>query len=308
MQRLLTTVTIGGLLIATAAAFAITERLKLTKSAVYGTKVSKRLSPTCGCAHGRVHVVFKLRRRDDITVTVLDARKQEVALLAAQTFPRGLVQLRWNGRTDAGARAPDGLYRVEIHLAGQHQTILLPNQIVLDTTSPGVVSIAPNRQEFSPDGDKQADTVHFSYTLTKPARLLLFFDGARIVKSYHHRLQGGVDWNGKVDGRSLPAGSYTLYAGAVDEFGNSTPVAQRARVHIEIRYIALASARVLASAGSRFEIGVSTDARRYHWKLGARKGVAAGPLLQLRAPSKKGRYTLLVEERGHLSRASVIVR
>ena len=37
MQRLLTTVTLVGLLVATAAAFAITERLKLTKSAVYGT-------------------------------------------------------------------------------------------------------------------------------------------------------------------------------------------------------------------------------------------------------------------------------
>ena len=42
LQRLLTTATLVGLLVATAAAFAITERLKLTKSPIYGTRVSRR--------------------------------------------------------------------------------------------------------------------------------------------------------------------------------------------------------------------------------------------------------------------------
>jgi len=41
LQRVLTTVTLLGLLVATAAAFAITEHLKLIKSPVYGTLVSK---------------------------------------------------------------------------------------------------------------------------------------------------------------------------------------------------------------------------------------------------------------------------
>src|SRR5262249_44298443 len=146
------------------------------------------------------------------------------------------------------------------------------------------------------------------YTMSKAARLQLYFDGERIVKSHRHGMQGGVDWNGSVDGRTLPPGSYTLEAGAVDEFGNSTPIAQRTRVHVEIRYIQLAASHIVAHHGSRFAIGVSTDATRYHWKLGARKGVTAGPLLQLRAPTAKGRYTLLVEEHGHLSRAAVSVK
>jgi hypothetical protein len=37
LQRLLTTATLVGLLVATAAAFAVTERLKLTKSPIFGT-------------------------------------------------------------------------------------------------------------------------------------------------------------------------------------------------------------------------------------------------------------------------------
>jgi len=43
LQRVLTTVTLLGLLVATAAAFVITEHLKLTKSAHFGPVVPKVL-------------------------------------------------------------------------------------------------------------------------------------------------------------------------------------------------------------------------------------------------------------------------
>ena len=61
MQRLLTSAALVALLVATAAAFAITERLKLTKSAIYGTNVSKTFSPTCACKSKRADVAFVLR-------------------------------------------------------------------------------------------------------------------------------------------------------------------------------------------------------------------------------------------------------
>ena len=148
MQRLLTTFTLVGLLVATAAAFAITERLKLTRSAVYGTNVSTSLSPTCGCVYRRATIFFKLRRPDDITVTVLSSRGQDVALLAARSYPRGPVTLQWNGRDDINRRVPDGTYRIRIHLAGQHQTIEFPNRIQLDTTD--TVASASRSASVSP--------------------------------------------------------------------------------------------------------------------------------------------------------------
>jgi hypothetical protein len=309
LQRLLTTATIAGLLIATAAAFAITERLKLTKSAVYGTHVSTRLSPTCGCARGKATIFFKLRRRDHITVTVVNARKDEVALLSDVTAPAGPVRLRWDGGTDADTRAPDGVYYARIHLAAQHQTITLPNPMLLDTKPPLVLSVKANRVQFSPDRDRQADYVRLTYRLSKPAHLLLFLDGKRILGPTHsHGADGSVSWHGNAHGATLPAGFYTLEIGALDQAGNSTPVAARVGVTVEIRYIALAAHRIVVHAGSRFEIGVSTDAKSYAWKLGAHKGRAAGPVLRLRAPRQRGLYTLLVEERGHLDRARVIVR
>lgn len=309
MQRLLTTATIGGLLIATAAAFAITERLKLTKSTVYGTHVSSRLSPTCGCARGKATIGFKLRRRDDLTVSILNARKEEISLVAAGSYPRGSVRLRWNGRTDGGMRAPDGSYRVRIHLAAAHQTIDLPNRIALDTRPPEIVSLEKNRDAFSPDGDHQADFVRLTYKLSKPAHLVVFLGGRRILgPTYRHPASGSLSWDGKVGGVPLRPGAYTLQVGAVDQFGNSSPVQERRRVRVEIRYIAIAARRIVARAGSRFVIGISTDAKRYAWKLGKETGRSGSPVLRVRAPSRRGRYTLVVEEHGHLDRAAVIVR
>lgn len=308
MQRLLTTATLVGLLIATAAAFAITEKLKLTKSAVYGTQVSRGLSPTCGCARGRARIFFKLRRPDYITVAVLNARKQEVTLLAAQDYPRGPLTLKWNGRDAAGRRAPDGTYRVQIHLSGQHQTIELPNRIQLDTKPPQVLSVLENRQFFSPDGDHQSDFVRLTYTLSKPAHVLLYLDGTRIHRQYRAQVKGSISWFGDGPGGLLEPGAYTLELGAVDVNGNTTPVALRSRVRVTIRYITLANTRIVARAGRPFEIGVSTDAKRYSWQLGRRHGQVLSSVLRLRAPTTRGRYTLTVSEHGHVSRAAVFVR
>jgi hypothetical protein len=307
LQRLLTTATIVGLLIATAAAFAITERLKLTKSAVYGTLVSPALSPVCRCDTARATIFFKLRRADDVTVSILTADKGQVATLAARHLPRGPVALQWNGHNDANARVADGTYRVRIHLANQHQTIDLPNRILLDTKAPEIVSAVPNRDIFSPDKDHQADFVRIEYELSKQAHVALYL-GSTLVLYSKARIKGSVRWYGTTPTGPLKPGTYTLTVGATDLTGNSTPVAKRARMRLEIRFIQLASARIVAHAGKPFVIGVSTDAKRYTWKLGRRHGVATSPVLRVKAPTTRGRYTLTVTERGYANRAAVIVR
>ena len=307
MQRLLTTATLVGLLVATAAAFAITERLKLTKSAVYATQISPSVSPTCGCVYRRATIFFKLRRPDDITVTVLNARGQDVALLAARSYPRGPVTLPWNGRDDSNRRVPDGTYRVRIHLAGQHQTIEFPNRIQVDTKAPQVLSVEKNRDVFSPDQDHQADFVRITYTLSKPAHLAVYLGRDRVLYSHVHA-KGSISWYGNGPNGTLKPGTYTLDIGAVDPTGNSTPVAKRARVRVEIRYIKLANTRIIVRAGGSFVIGVSTDAKRYSWTLGRRHGKSSSNALRLQAPTTRGRYTLTVTERGHVSRGAVFVR
>ena len=311
LQRLLTTATLVGLLVATAAAFAVTERLKLTKSPIFGTVIYPKngFSPKCGCARGKTAIRVKLRRPDAVTVTILDAHRHPVrTLVDGVQASRGLNVFKWDGRTDGNVIAKDGTYSAEIHLAGQHQTIVLPNPIQLDTTAPVVKTVTANRDTFSPDGDHQADFVRIHYELSKAAHVNLYLDGTRILRTYRHPASGSFSWFGRANGKVLPQGSYTLELGAVDVAGNSTPVAQRVRIHVRIRLIELASKRIIVRAGGRFSIGVSTDAARYTWKLGRRKSFATGPVLRLKASTVRGRYTLTVAENGHAARAAVIVR
>jgi FlgD Ig-like domain len=310
LQRLLTSATLVALLVATAAAFAITERLKLTKSAVYGTVIGPKFgfSPKCSCSRSHANINFKLRHADTITVTVVGGRGDVNVLAAGVATRRGPVRYRWDGKTDRGALAPDGAYRVKIHLARQHQTIVLPNPIHLDTQPPKVVSVVANRQEFSPDGDKQADFVRLDYRLSKPARLTLFLGGRRVLLTLQHRQTGKTNWAGVVGDRELRSGRYTLEVGAVDLAGNSTPIPGRQRIHVRLRYIDLAARRIVARAGKPFTIGVSTDAVRYRWQLGARTGRNGGGTLRLQAPAKRGTYTLSVSERGHVDHARLVVK
>ena len=312
MQRLLTTVTLVGLLVATAAAFAVTERLKLTKSPIFATVVYPKsgFSPTCGCARGKTTVRVKLRHGDDVTVRILDAQRHEVRLLVDRLHvSRGVNVFRWDGRTNGNVIAPDGVYKTEIHLVGQHRTIVLPNRIVLDTKPPEVRNVVVNRSIFSPDGDHQADFVRIRYELSKPAHVQLYIGGTRILRTYRHGARGSFSWYGRdADGRPLPPGSYGLQVGAVDAAGNGTPVAKRWHIRVRIRFIELASTRIVVRGGTRFSIGVSTDAKRYVWRLGGRKSFATGPVLRLLASTRRGRYTLTVSERGHVDRATVIVR
>jgi hypothetical protein len=204
---------------------------------------------------------------------------------------------------------PDGTYRAQIHLAEAHRTILLPNPIALDTAKPQVTDARAVRGEFSPDGDHQADTVTLRYSLSKEAHVVVFLDGRRVIRGRSHRTTGKLEWGGQAAGRLLPPGTYVLTIAAVDVAGNRTPPAEDAHVRVELRYIVLANKRITGvKAGKRFQIGVSTDAKRYRWTLGRRSGVAGGSVLTLRAPSKRGTYRLTVREHGHVDRALVVVR
>lgn len=310
MQRLLSTAVLAGLLIATAAAFAVTERLKLEKAPIFGTKISPHISPTCGCARGKATILLKLRRRDTVTLTILDTNRRLVdTVLDRAPEPRGTRVFRWDGRTNEGGVAPDGTYFVEVHLARQHRTLLLPNPIVLDTQPPELTAASPVRPAFSPDGDHQADSVTVRYALSEPAFVQVYFRGRRIIRGRFHRPAGSFSWAGLIGDHRLKPGAYVLSVGSVDLAGNATPVAQRAHVRVTLRYITLANRRITGvRPGGRVEVGVSTDARRYTWRLGARHGRARGPLLSLPAPPTAGRYRLVVTERGHSDRAVVVVK
>ena len=166
------------LIAGTAAAFAVTETLKTSPSPILRTRVSKTFSPVCRCATSVASIAFELRRTDRLTIAIQDAGGRTVRVLfSSRRTAAGLHAWGWNGRTDAGGRAPDGLYRPRVELDDADRVVVLPNRIRLDTTPPEVTVVG--RPRVAAPG---ALIVH--YTLSEPARGLLAVGGKRVVRTH----------------------------------------------------------------------------------------------------------------------------
>jgi hypothetical protein len=309
LQRVLTTVTLLGLLVATAAAFAITEHLKLIKSPVYGTLVSKVFSPVCHCSTDTAAVRFRLRRPDHVTVTIVDSHQHRVATVVTgfPMVPRHAHTFRWDGRTSSGQLAPDGVYYPWLHLEHGHHTYKFINRITLDTKVPAVLSASTEKAVLFAGPGR---SVAIRYALSEPAHAVVYLGSQPLVVGRPTKTHNLIKWGGTIPktGQEVPEGRYVLSIAARDDAGNETPRSARKRVTVVVRYIDLAPQRILVRAGKRLTVRVQTDASRYKWRLGRQRGLRRGRLLHLRAPTTPGTYRLVVTERGHSATALVRVR
>ena len=307
MQRVLTTVTLLGLLVATAAAFAITEHLKLIKSPIFGTLVSKVLSPTCDCSTSKATIRIRLRHPDRVTVTVVDSAGRRVATVVRgfNMAARRPKSFAWQGHTSTGAVAPDGVYHPWVHLANARHTFRFTNRIVVDTKTPKVLSASGGKAVLFA-GPGRSIAVHYDFS--EQANPVVYLDSTRIIRGRATRERDKLKWAGTLDGRSLPAGTFVLSVGGLDAAGNETPPAERKQVKVILRYIEATPRRVSVRPGKRFAVSVATVAPRFTWRLAHRHGEKRGHRLHLRAPTTPGTYRLVVAEHGHLDTALVRVR
>jgi FlgD Ig-like domain len=118
VAKLPQTLIVLALLGATAAAFAVTERLKLERSPITGTRVDRLFSPVCECAPNAATISFVLRQRSEVTVDVLDSAGEVVrTLVRDRDEPRGRVTYTWDGRDEAGRIVPEARYRPRVRIA-----------------------------------------------------------------------------------------------------------------------------------------------------------------------------------------------
>ena len=287
----------------TAAAFAVTEGLKLEKSPITNTIVDKVVAPDSS-THAIAAISFTLRKSDRLTVEVVNGNGEVIRTLARskQAAP-GTQQFKWNGRDNSGRVVPDGTYKPRVHLAREHRTIALPNSIRMDATPPLIKLVSVRPLVFSPDGDFRAETVRIRYLTNEKAQAILYVDGDRRTLVNRLVRAGKLDWGWKA-AHQLRAGPHRLRLRALDLAGNlSSPT--RAVV-VRIRYIELQRHVIHVKSGARFRVRVITDAKHYSWHLGRLGNVARRHLLVLRA-RQPGTYRLVVAANGHVSRALVVV-
>lgn len=307
MARVASTLLVLALLGGTAVAFAVTESLKLQRTPVLGTRVDKVFSPVCDCPDPVANISFRVRERDTAEVSIVDGDGDVVRRLGEEEAADGeRVEFVWDGLDDEGGIIAEGTYRARVHLDRARFTTELPNDIVLDSTKPVVRLTQVVPQTFSPDGDGRRDRIRVFYESSEPARGFLYVNGRKRGEKRFRREEDRLEWYGKVDGKSVPAGAYRLSVDVVDAAGNRSVRTGAYVAHV--RYITLARDVVVVRPAQRFAISVRTDAASYKWRFARGRGTSSSGTLKLRAPAKPGFYTLFVDANGHGDRATVAVR
>ena len=138
LRRIAVTVLVLVLLAGTAAAFALTEALKLDGQAIARARVTKAFTPESRCGPRKARFAFRLLRSDRIDAAIVDSDGRAVRTLATGlTRDAGRVRLTWDGSRDGGGRAPDGDYRLRVRLAREGREITIPKVVRLESGRPG---------------------------------------------------------------------------------------------------------------------------------------------------------------------------
>ena len=321
----------AALVIATFGAFFVAQRLKNAPPVLSQLTVFPYFSPNGDGRFDVARVSFKVKKTDDVSVSVLDSSGDEVRELmgSRRVASSELVRLKWDGRTDDGTRARDGRYRYRITLQHEGRSVVPATSVRLDTTPPRplVTSIGPSHAfgpELVPNG---ADAVvHLDTPGAKPVVRLFKTSPGPVRLVLQDKLADGAkvwNWNGKTpSGRPVSAGTYLVSIETRDRAGNrglSPPLDRRGlpatsygaklpgHGGITVRYLGVRPPNVATPAGDPVEFFV--DARRKPWTWSVRRvgSGAATPSrrktsarVRLHAPGREsGVYLLQVRTATH---------
>ncbi|MGP1458174.1 MAG: FlgD immunoglobulin-like domain containing protein [Treponema sp.] len=151
------------------------------------------------------------------------------AVKAAGKMP---ASFQWNGKTDSGALAPDGVYRAQVRVSTQSgsNAASAPVPVTLDVTAPSVAA-STAWTTFSPDGDGVQDVI--SVKTEKCSEETLWTaevkdSSGKTVKKYAWNgviakdAKGAFDWNGATDtGSKAKDGVYSIVISSEDAAGNA---------------------------------------------------------------------------------------
>jgi hypothetical protein len=317
---------------ATFAAFFAAQRVKGAAPVVQAPGLDRYFSPNGDREHDVNRFRVTMREDGEVAVDVVDAEGDSVRRLAdgAAIGSDGRLPLRWDGRTDDGARAPDGDYRVRVTLRNEGRSVTVPRTTRLDTEPP-----RPRVRRITPDAivgpDPAGTRIHVgAISARHPTTFKIHrMDGGRATVVAELQQEAGkrsVEWDGRIDGAPAPPGTYLVQVTTRDRAGNvgSTPSEippqpgeVRGRPGLTVRTIAAEAPMRPVTAGDKVTINVDARRRPYRWRLrrvGRSRPIATGregprEPVELTAPDgDSGLYLLELRAGEHTTAVPVLVQ
>jgi hypothetical protein len=278
------------LVAATFGAFFVAQRLKHTPTVLQKVRGDRVFSPNGDGRKDTLEVRFRIKNSDVISVDVLDPDDRIVASLVQDRRLRAQrpISVRWNGRDESGARAPDGVYRLQVTLRDEGRTVIVRRRYRLDTTPPRpeVTDIGPTEgpgPELLPNREGEV-RIETPPTGGDPSVAIFRTSGAAPELVTRLPLEDRVaTWDGTVGGKPVFAGTYVAVAQWRDRAGNvgsSVPLDDKTGVPalaygeklpghggITVRHLELQPPAVPVAAGAKISVGVDARGALYHWSL-----------------------------------------
>ena len=273
------------LVVATIGAFFAAQRLKHQDPLLRYRASDRAFSPNGDGVKDTARIRFRLPEADEVTVTVLDEDGGRVAQLATtKPVGKGAQLFRWDGRTDNGLLAPEDEYRVRVGLRDEGRTNTLPHEIKLDLKAPRpqIEPVdAPAHRPIVIDGlERRSAAAKVKPPARKPRFSVWRTDTSKpreVVERLPSAGKRRAEWDGRVDGRLAPPGTYMITAAARDRAGNlgSAPVRlppprtgkAAGGVGVLVRPIAIAPPLEPVGSGVVAHVAVDAGGRRYDWSL-----------------------------------------
>jgi FlgD Ig-like domain len=223
----LSIVAFGALVVASIAAFFVTQHLKVTTPLVQGnpSPVPGVINPVhpvqCGKFNtGSAMISFYLQNHsDDVDVYVVAANGKVVRTVASDRHMRKNKRIpdgvfHWNGRLSDGRVAPDGTYYFRIRLIHSARTVDLkdvPVKVKTVPPHPVITSVQPTT--IAPGTHV---TIRYSGNENRGGTIVIYRLGGRVgshfIKAFATPWKGqSAVWDGTVQGQQpAPAGTYLL--------------------------------------------------------------------------------------------------
>jgi hypothetical protein len=310
----------GALVLATIAAFFVTQQLKSEFPLVLRFAAEPAdISPNGDDYFDVARVGFDLSEPAEVSFSIVDSEGREVRRIVDDRMLGGDTKHRflWGGRDDEGNRVPDGEYTMRVVRRDEGRVIDSLRKVTVDTVPPPVSLVSARPGVIAPGEPGQRPRVRIRYRGPRnqfPEFRIFRTDGGppKVVFRFRGDETKSAVWDGRLRGRIAESGDYAFTVTVRDSAGNlavaptdiPAPRLARPGTGVSVRRMTLSGPLGVVTAGSVARLELGPFARSFDFALSrlgsprvVRRGGRIGGLFRVRIPRRARTGVYLVRVR-----------